>query len=254
MPYRDDSPTLSEFDGVRYLHFGTKWVQGAMQIARPNDLFVDYTRQMMAWLLFVDPQPDDDIGILGLGAGSLLKYTLKHTPSRVETVEWNEQVTAICRAYFRLPDSDRSVITHEDARDWVRHDHNTGRFSVLMVDLYDAQAQGPVCSSFDFYAGCHRVLKDDGVVVANLFGNHASFPDNIDNIQQAFGNRVLKLPQTSAGNCIVLAFGTSALQQTTAGLLARADHVEQQFKLPAVLWARALLDQGKPVCAGVQLV
>ena len=28
--------TLSEFDGVRYLHFGTEWVQGAMRIRKPN--------------------------------------------------------------------------------------------------------------------------------------------------------------------------------------------------------------------------
>jgi len=27
--------TLSEEDGVRYLHFGTVWVQGAMRIGRP---------------------------------------------------------------------------------------------------------------------------------------------------------------------------------------------------------------------------
>ncbi|MEP7062594.1 MAG: spermidine synthase, partial [Betaproteobacteria bacterium] len=26
---------VSEEDGVRYLHFGTHWIQGAMRIARP---------------------------------------------------------------------------------------------------------------------------------------------------------------------------------------------------------------------------
>ena len=28
--------TLSEQDGVRYLHFGTEWVQGAMLIRMPD--------------------------------------------------------------------------------------------------------------------------------------------------------------------------------------------------------------------------
>lgn len=245
MPYRDDSPTLSEFDGIRYLHFGTKWVQGAMRIARPNDLVLDYTEQMMAWLLFVDPQADDHIGILGLGAGSLLKYTFKHTPSQLETVEWNEHVTAICRAYFRLPESERSLISHTDAAVWVNDIHNRRRFSVLMVDLYDAQAQGPVCDSMEFYEGCRRVLTDQGVAIINLFGNHESFPHNMANIRQAFGNKVLQLPQTSAGNCIVLAFAKTALHQTTAELLARAESVASCYKLPAVRWARALLDQPK---------
>lgn len=254
MPYCDDSPTLSEFDGIRYLHFGTKWVQGAMRIARPNDLILDYTEQMMAWLLFVSPQQDDHVGILGLGAGSLLKYTLKQTPVQVETVEWNEQVTAICRAYFRLPESGRSVITHADAAAWVNDIRNTRRFSVLMVDLYDAQAQGPVCDSIDFYEGCRRVLRDTGVMVVNLFGNHESFPHNIDNIRHAFGDRVLQLPQTTAGNRIVLAFGDQALQQTTADLLKRAEQVAAQYKLPATRWARALLDQQISKPSGQQTI
>lgn len=253
MPYSDDEPTLSEFDGIRYLHFGTKWVQGAMRIARPAELVLDYTQEMMAWLLFVDPQPSDQIGILGLGAGSLLKYTLKHTPAHVETVEWNEQVTAICRAYFRLPTSGLSVITHADAGAWVNDIQNRKRFSVLMVDLYDAQAQGPVRDSFEFYEGCRRVLNENGVMVVNLFGNHESFPHNIENIRQAFDGKVLQLPQTSAGNRIVLAFTGAALQQTTAQILERAEHVASHYKLPAVRWARALLDRKLSVPTGQQI-
>lgn len=245
MPYRDDSPTLSEFDGIRYLHFGTKWVQGAMRIAKPNDLVLDYTEQMMAWLLFVEPQADDYIGILGLGAGSLLKYTLRHTPAQLECVEWNEQVTAICRAYFRLPDSERSHISHVDAGDWVNDIRNRGRFTVLMIDLYDADAQGPVRDSMEFYEGCRRVLTDQGVAVINLFGNHDSFPHNMANIRHAFGNNVLQLPLTPAGNCIVLAFAETALKRTTAQLLERAEDVAASYGLPAVRWARALLDPSK---------
>lgn len=251
MPYHDDSPTLSEFDGIRYLHFGTKWVQGAMRIAKPNDLVLDYTEQMMAWLLFVEPQAEDHIGILGLGAGSLLKYTLRHTPAQVETVEWNEQVTAICRAYFRLPDSERSQISHDDAGVWVNDIRNRGRFSVLMIDLYDAQAQGPVRDSLEFYEGCRQALTDQGIAVINLFGSHESFPHNVANIRHAFGNKVLQLPQTPAGNCIVLAFSETAMRGTTAGLLQRAEDVAAGYGLPAVRWARALLDPPKDRQPGV---
>ena len=37
----------SEAAGVRYLHFGSDWVQGAMRIARPYALELDYTKEMM---------------------------------------------------------------------------------------------------------------------------------------------------------------------------------------------------------------
>ena len=54
-PSELDQPTLSEVDGVRYLHFHTEWVQGAMRIKNPAELVLEYTSQMMAWLLFLEP-------------------------------------------------------------------------------------------------------------------------------------------------------------------------------------------------------
>ncbi|MBP6018002.1 MAG: spermidine synthase [Burkholderiaceae bacterium] len=244
--YTNDEPTLSEFDGIRYLHFGTEWVQGAMRISKPSELVLAYTQQMMAWLLFLQPGRSDTVGILGLGAGSLLRYTLKHTTASVETVEWNPQVTAICRAYFRLPTSKRSVIIHDDAEIWVQNPDSIDRYAALMVDLYDADAQGPVRDSVEFYQDCYRTLADVGVMVVNLFGNHDSFPHNLDNIRQAFSGRVLELPEIDAGNRVVLAFKGPLLKVSTAQFLARAEEVEAQFGLPGVRWARALLAQRTP--------
>jgi len=184
-PWESDEPTISEQSGIRYLHFGTEWVQGAMRVRRPNDLVLAYTQQMMAWLLFREPGADDDIGIMGLGAGSLLRYTLHQTPARVCTVEWNPMVTAICRSHFRLPESARSEIDHCDAADWVREPRNIGRYAALMVDLYDATAQGPVRGSPEFYRDCAHALTDDGVITVNLFGEHASFEPNLEGLRAA---------------------------------------------------------------------
>jgi spermidine synthase len=46
---------ISEEAGVRYLHFGSSWIQGAMRIARPFALELDYTREMMVPLLLHGP-------------------------------------------------------------------------------------------------------------------------------------------------------------------------------------------------------
>ena len=42
---------ISEERGVRYLHFGSHWIQGAMRVARPWALELEYTRDMMLALL-----------------------------------------------------------------------------------------------------------------------------------------------------------------------------------------------------------
>jgi len=60
---------IREDSGVRTLHFGSEWVQGAMRIARPWNLELEYTREMMASLLLRDPPRK--VLLIGLGAASL---------------------------------------------------------------------------------------------------------------------------------------------------------------------------------------
>lgn len=241
--YIDNSDvTLSESDGIRYLHFGTQWIQGAMRISRPHDLVLDYTQQMMTWLLFQEPAKEDEIAILGLGAGSLLRYCMKHTSSPIHTVEINPRVTAMCRSFFRLPENKRSHLYHQDAEQWVQEAQHISRYKVLMVDLYDAYAEGPVCSSLDFYQGCYDCLDEAGLMTVNLFGAHHSYDENIDRIMEVFQGQALVLPEIEEGNIIVLAFkGNDLAQTTTIQLLEKAQQVQEQYKLPARRWAKAIL-------------
>ncbi len=240
-PSELDQPSISEADGIRYLHFGSEWIQGAMRIRRPSDLVLEYTAQMMAWLLFLEPPKASSIGLLGLGAGSLTRYCLKHTRSQLDVVEWNPQVTATCQMFFRLPETARLDVHHEDAGVWVADPLNAGRCPVLMVDLYDALAEGPVRDSVTFYRHCRRVLGEVGVLSVNLFGRHESFGRNIENLSKAFDDRIILLPEIDAGNQVVLAFTGPPLAVTPAELLERAEVVEAAYGLPARRWARALL-------------
>ncbi|NLC37399.1 MAG: spermidine synthase [Alcaligenaceae bacterium] len=242
-PWESDEPTVSESSGIRYLHFGTEWVQGAMRLRRPNDLVLAYTQQMMAWLLLVEPEAEDHIGILGLGAGSLLRYTLRNTPSQVATAEWNPMVSAVCRSHFRLPESPRSEIDHCDAADWVREPRNIGRFTALMVDLYDAYAQGPVRGSPGFYQDCAHALADPGVITVNLFGDHGSFEPNLEGLRTAFPDGMLVLPEIDAGNRIAIGVKGDLLNVSVGRFIERAEMIERQYRLPAVRWARDMLQQ-----------
>lgn len=243
MPWEDDEPTISEASGIRYLHFGSEWVQGAMRLRRPNDLVIAYTQQMMAWLLLLDPDTDTEVGILGLGAGALLRFTLRNTPAQITTVEWNPMVTTVCRAHFRLPDSPRSVIHHEDAAEWVKWPENIGRHSALMVDLYDAEAEGPVRGSLEFYQDCARALGETGVITVNLFGNHPSFEPNLQALRAAFPQGVLVLPEVDAGNRVALGVKGRLFDLSVGRFLERAERVERQYRLPALRWARDILQQ-----------
>ncbi|CAM5222326.1 Spermidine synthase OS=Castellaniella defragrans OX=75697 GN=HNR28_001668 PE=4 SV=1 [Castellaniella defragrans] len=238
-----DEPTISEQEGVRYLHFNSEWIQGAMRVAQPSELVLAYARQMFAWMLLVRPGARDALGILGLGAGSLLRFALRHTRSCVDTVERNQQVVAVCRSYFRLPGSSRSTVALGDAREWVAEPERIGRYRALMVDLYDAEGEGPACSGADFYGHCAQVLDEPGAMSVNLFGHHESFAGNLRDIQAAFDGRVLCLPEVDEGNTVVLAFKGELAPVHVPEWLDRARLLESRTGLPAQRWVHSLLSQ-----------
>ena len=118
----ETAATISEIDGVRYLHLGTPWVQGAMRIARPLEIELEYVQRMMAWMLW---RPSDEIadGLavqLGLGAGAITRFCHRKLRMRTLAVEINASVIAACRMWFRLPaDDERLCVLHDDAARWV---------------------------------------------------------------------------------------------------------------------------------------
>ena len=233
--------TLSEADGIRYLHFGSVWIQGAMRRSRPYEIVLEYTRQMMAWLLFLDPdRPPFAIGQLGLGAAALTKFCWRHCPqASVSVVEIDPAVIACAHGMFALPAEDeRLTVVEADAAHYVARVR--AQFDVLQVDLYDAQARGPVHDSEAFYADCRAALRAPGVLVVNLFGDHASFPRNLRRLNAVFEQRVMALPEIDVGNRVVLAFNGPVIDVMYASLYERAKLIETRYGLPARRWVDGL--------------
>ena len=216
-----------------------------MSIRQPAELVLEYTAQMMAWLLFLEPARGQSIGMFGLGAGSLTRFCLKHFRQTLRVVEWNPQVTLVCQLYFKLPQPKRLLIDHADAAVWVADTDHHGEQAALMVDIYDADARGPVRDSLEFYQDCRRALAEVGILTVNLFGAHASYARNIRNLSEAFGGRILTLPQIDAGNQVVLAFKGPEMRVSIEQLLVRAAEVESVYHLPARRWARSMIGRAQ---------
>ncbi|MBI1835304.1 MAG: spermidine synthase [Burkholderiales bacterium] len=231
--------TLSEHDGVRYLHFGTEWVQGAMRLRKPDWPELEYAQQMMAWMLF-HPQPSHVVQ-LGLGTGALTKFCYKTFPAcRVTAVELNPSVLMICRSMFKLPaDDERLQVLEMDALDFVNDAERRDCYDAMQVDLYDATARGPVLDTAEFYEACAACLTADGVLTVNLFGDHPSFAKNIKALRYAFGT-VLCLPEVHDGNVVAIAF-KQRLRLDFPVLYERAAAIFAETKLPAKSWVDGLV-------------
>ncbi|MDO4230779.1 MAG: spermidine synthase [Lautropia sp.] len=235
---------FSELDGIRYLHFGSPWVQGAMSIRRPNELVLPYIQDMMAWLLFMSPPAR--ILQLGLGAASLTRWSHRKLPdSAITVVEISPQVVNVTEQWFNLPLQDgRLDIVIDDAARVVGDPANRQRFGVVQVDLYDQDAAGPVHDSSRFYRHCRQVLQEPGIMAVNLFGRHASFARSEERIREIFP-QVLLLEPREEGNLVLLALNGPPLAVTRDQLDARAALLEKRFRLPASHWAQAIARQLK---------
>jgi spermidine synthase len=234
--------TISEQDGVRYLHLDTPWVQGAMLLKQPRTLVLEYVQRMMAWMLWRDSDDlaQGDAVQLGLGAAAITRFT--HQVLRMPTiaVELNPAVIAACRRWFRLPEDDaRLTVRQADAAAWLRSDDAPrGQVSVLCVDLYDHDAAAPVLDDESFYADCRALLAPEGVMTVNLFGRQASFARSMARIAAAFGaGQLWHLRPPREGNTIAVATHTVAVPDRHT-LLARADNIESRYGLPARKWLR----------------
>jgi spermidine synthase len=244
--------TFSEEHGVRFLHFGTWWVQGAMRISKPDFIELEYAQQMMAGLLFLDPydkrlsqsklsKPFHMVQ-LGLGTGALTKFAHKHFPkAKVTAVDLNPAVIVAARVMFNLPPPNKHLeLLQTDALKYVTAKKHQESIDLLQVDLYDATARGPALSSKEFYQGCYDSLKSPGVMTVNLFGNHKSYKSNINNICNAFNNRVMVFQQVHDCNVVVIAFKGPTLEVDWKDVKGRAEFLEEKYGLPTKSWVPGL--------------
>lgn len=197
---------IREARGVRTLHFGSDWVQGAMRVSRPWDLELIYTREMMTALLLSGDWPGMPRRILqiGLGAGSLTRFIHRYLPDAQQVVI--EQSTAVVAAAYQgfslPPESDRLKIVVAEGAEWMANATET--FDLILVDGFDADGQPGGLERVLFYKNARQRLTDNGIFVCNFLSRSPNFLQSCLALESAFEGRTRLLPQTPGGNVIAL--------------------------------------------------
>lgn len=222
-PRPSHSIEFSEEAGVRYLHFGSDWVQGAMRMRKPDALELEYTREMLACLLWRDwaawPR---DVLLIGLGAASLTKFLYHRLPrTRLTIVEIDPRIPPFAQAHFGLPsDPGRIRIEIADGARFVEDTRAT--YDLILVDGFDHRARVGALDSVAFYRACRARLNPLGVTAANLFGNRRGFVAGLQRICEGFDQAFTALPPGEMGNVIAFGFRGDDPEVTLADLRERA--------------------------------
>ncbi|MCE2746508.1 MAG: hypothetical protein LW710_11475 [Burkholderiales bacterium] len=227
---------ISEEKGVRQLHFGSDWVQGAMRIARPYALELEYTREMMAPLL-LNPETNWPRSALfiGLGVGALPKFLHKHRPNcKITVVEISHAVVAAAQMHFKLPAfSTNFQVDVNCGADFVANAVSKGnrQFDLIMVDGFDGKAKVGPLNSTAFYLNCKALLSDQGYFVANLLSNQKDSAQSKQRLLNAFNGHTLALAPCSSGNVITLAHSGAGFSVTEAELYANSLRLKEETAL-----------------------
>lgn len=195
-------PFIVDADGQRSLQFDGVTIQSQMALNDPGALALDYTRLMMAFLLF-HPAPRR-IAMIGLGGGSLVKYCLNTLPdTAITVVEIDPAVIALRNAFDIPPDGPRLQVLCCDGADYVRDAGEAP--DVLIVDGFDVSGLPQQLCSVGFYDHCHAMLAEGGMMVANLWGGDRRYGLYTSRIRDSFDDRMVAVRADEDSNRIVFA-------------------------------------------------
>lgn len=239
---------ISEEAGVRFLHFGSTWIQGAMRIARPWNLELEYTREMMASLLLregggkaaghppayssrVLRDTPRKVLLIGLGAASLTKFLYRHYPlAQLTVVEIESAVVAAARQFFKLPEDPRRVnLVIGDGAEYILN--NNQKFDLILVDGFDENAHPGALDTFPFYQACRARLSNDGLLAVNLLGRSRGFEASLVRILEVFSDRALVFPSCESGNAIAFAAAGNPIEISFDDLKKNALNLKEKTGL-----------------------
>ncbi len=222
------SIAVSDARGVRSLHVGGDAIQSAMRLGDPYALALDYTRCMMAFLLF-HPEPREAL-MVGLGGGSLAKFfykSLRRTSIRI--IELDARVVAAARQHFHVPpDGERFRIEIGDGAEALFPEC----CDTLVIDAFEDELHVPQLASGEFYDGAFLALREPGAMVVNFMNDDPRFDLTLQRLERAFGGAVIVMPALYDPNILVFALKGTAPRIAWDALRSRAEQLESKLGLP----------------------
>jgi spermidine synthase len=219
---------VSEERGVRHLHVGGEAIQSAMRLEDPYALELDYTRCMMAFLLF-HPAPRRAL-MIGLGGGSLAKFFHRRLEGmRTRVVEYDERVIAAARSLFHVPAN--------DARLTVEHGDGVAALApeccdLLVVDGFEDESASPALVQQAFFDAAAHALESPGAFVMNLMDDDRELDRHLRRIERAFGGAVLAFKALRDPNIVVIGLKGAPGEIAWRELRGRAAALERKYGLP----------------------
>ena len=168
---------------------GEEVIETMVDLDRPQDLLIDYTRYM--FLSYAHRPEQKKVLIVGLGGGSMVHFLKIADPGlKIDVVEIDPQIVDLANKYFQIRSEGNVKIICQDAFKYLAETNE--KYDVIYMDAFLKPSQGTdpngvplALKTTQFYQQVEQKLTPDGLVVFNL-NPHAGSRDDIAAISAAF--------------------------------------------------------------------
>jgi len=159
-----------ERENLREMWFqgnGRFYLQTRIDLDRPGDLALIYTRLLLAPLMW-NPHPSR-ILMIGLGGGVLPRFLNEAYPDvEIDVVEMDARVTELARRYFDFKESPCLRVFEDDGRAFIKQ--RGQRYDMVFLDAFKGGSVPYHLKTIEFYREIAQSLKEEGILISNLYG------------------------------------------------------------------------------------
>jgi len=183
---------LVEDEGdLRCLKFNvksTKTQQSCYSKSQPQQLVFNYTKLMMASLLFnVEPKR---ILIIGLGGGTMSNTLAQLYPqSQIDNVEIDPAVIKVARDYFGFHENDNIKTFTQDGRIFIKRALlKNQRYDWIILDAFNGDYIPEHLLTKEFLQEAKALLSDNGILSSNTFSQSKLYAHESATYKAVFGD------------------------------------------------------------------
>ena len=163
--YTEDSE-FQRIDVFQSEEFGRFLTLDGIMMLTEKDEFIYH--EMITHVAMASNPDVKKVLVIGAGDGGTIRELTRYkTIERIDMVEIDERVVAVCREYLRKTacrlDDSRVHIYYEDGLKYVRRKEN--EYDLIIVDSTDPFGPGEGLFTSEFYGNCFNALTENGILV-----------------------------------------------------------------------------------------
>jgi spermidine synthase len=211
---------------MSFQRFRQHYTESASNLKDADELPIAYTQTMTLGAIY--PDAPRKALMIGLGAGSIPTYLVRHMPDiAIDNIELDPGVIAAAKKYFGVRETPRNRMIESDGRVFVNRRAET--YDVILVDAFRGGYVPFHLLTQEFYALLKQRLAPKGVAVFNIHSGTKLYDSTLVTLKSVFPSVDLYFV---AGSVIAIAGSEPAMDLETLKARAAAAQAKNRFRYP----------------------